>query len=369
MPTRLGFIGAGYMGQLAHISRYAPLADVTLAALAEQRPSLARRVGEAYRFEKVYPDHRAMLADARLDAVIAIAPFQLNAPLVADVLEAGLPVITEKPQTVTSERGRELIDLARRKGVVYQVGYMKRFDPGVRWARQRIAQWRDTGDVGPLLSLRTWCAHGQWQWYSDPPIRTDEQVPASTLEHEPRPASMSESQWREHIAWINYYSHQTNLARYLVGDYTLEHVRQRTQGDITSTYLTASCDADDAHVYFDFTAHTVPHWDEGVEVRFGKALLRIDLPAPLARNQAARVTVISERDGEMSPAVPQRDGFTMQARGFLASLSGEEDVLSPASDAVKDVAVSERVVEMLAAGQEPESSGPLREAASGGGTA
>ncbi len=350
MAVRLGFVGAGYMGQLAHISRYAALADVTLAALAEQRPGLAQRVGEAYGFEKVYPDHRAMLDEAKLDAVVAIAPFQLNAPLVQDVLEAGLAVITEKPQTTTSERGRELIELAASKGVVYQVGYMKRFDPAVRWAKQRIAQWRAGSEVGPMLSLRTWCAHGQWQWYSDPPIRTDEKVPASSLMREQPPAWMSEAQWREHIAWINYYSHQTNLVRYLAGDYTLEHVRQRRQGQITSTYVTASCDEDDAHVYFDFTAHTVPHWDEGIEVRFGKALLRIELPAPLARNRAARVTVVSEADGEMSPAVKQRDGFTMQARGFVGSLRGQEAVLSPASEAVKDVEVSERVIAMLAGG-------------------
>ena len=113
MAVRLGFVGAGYMGQLAHISRYAGLADVTLAALAEQRPGLGQRVGEAYGFEAVYPDHRAMLAQAKLDAVVAIAPFQLNAPLVADVLEAGLAVITEKPQVTTSPRGQELIKLAR----------------------------------------------------------------------------------------------------------------------------------------------------------------------------------------------------------------------------------------------------------------
>ena len=42
-PVRMGFVGAGYMGQLAHIGNYArrstsaPLADARLLALAEPR--------------------------------------------------------------------------------------------------------------------------------------------------------------------------------------------------------------------------------------------------------------------------------------------------------------------------------------------
>ncbi|MEX0885351.1 MAG: Gfo/Idh/MocA family oxidoreductase [Phycisphaeraceae bacterium] len=352
MPTRLGFVGAGYMGQLAHIDKYCKLPDVTLAALAEQRPQLAARVGQAYGFERTYPDHRAMLDAGKLDAVVAIAPFQLNAPLVADVLEAGLPVITEKPQTTTSQRGRELIDLARQKNLVYQVGYMKRFDPGVRWAKAQIARWRDTGDVGPMLSLRAWCAHGQWQWFRDPPIRTDEKVPESTLEREPRHDWMTTDQWRGHVAWINYYSHQTNLARYLAGeDYTLDSVRRREHDDVVSTYIQGTFSDSAAHLYFDFTGHTSPDWDEGVEVRFARATLRVDLAAPLAINQAARVRVVSVpskgEPTELRPRVEQRDGFAMQARQFVASVRGDEPPLSPAHDAIKEVDLSEQIIAML----------------------
>ena len=110
-PVRLGFIGAGYMGQLAHIENYWKLPNVRLVALAEGRSKTAAKVARTYGIEKTYVTHADLLADATVDAVLAIGPFALNAYLVEDALNAGCHVLTEKPQVNTSGRGRELIRL------------------------------------------------------------------------------------------------------------------------------------------------------------------------------------------------------------------------------------------------------------------
>src|SRR5687767_13255198 len=93
--VRLGFVGAGYMGQLAHIEKYWKLPGVELVALAEGRPKTAELVARTYGIREVYGHHREMLGKAGIDAVVAITPFTLNAELVEDALTAGKHVLTE----------------------------------------------------------------------------------------------------------------------------------------------------------------------------------------------------------------------------------------------------------------------------------
>ncbi|MDK1031872.1 MAG: Gfo/Idh/MocA family oxidoreductase, partial [Planctomycetia bacterium] len=66
--VRLGFVGAGRMGQLAHIACYDQIEDCELVALAEGRTKTAELVARRYGIGEVYPDHRRMLAEADLDA-------------------------------------------------------------------------------------------------------------------------------------------------------------------------------------------------------------------------------------------------------------------------------------------------------------
>ena len=167
---RLGFVGAGYMGQLAHIQNYWKLPGVELVALAEGRPKTAELVARTYGIKEIYPHHSKLLANAPVDAIVAILPFSLNAEIVEDALNAGKHVLTEKPITNTSAKGRELVALSSRKKLIYQVGYMKRFDPAVRWAKAKLAEWKTSGAFGELQSFRIWCSGGEWQWFREAPL-------------------------------------------------------------------------------------------------------------------------------------------------------------------------------------------------------
>ena len=62
--VRLGFVGAGYMGQLAHIANYATIGGCELVALAEGRAETAKAVAEKYGIQEVYVDHHSLLEKA-----------------------------------------------------------------------------------------------------------------------------------------------------------------------------------------------------------------------------------------------------------------------------------------------------------------
>src|SRR5207245_562528 len=153
------------------------MADVEVVALAEGRPRLAALVAERYGIPRVYSHHQELLAREEVDGVVSIMGFGLNWGVVRDVLAAGRHVTSEKAMCLTDSGAEELVRAAQDAKRVYQVGYMKRFDPAVRMAREWIAARRADGRCGELLHLRIWCCHGDWQWGIPRPFSTDEQPP------------------------------------------------------------------------------------------------------------------------------------------------------------------------------------------------
>ena len=61
--VRVGFVGVGNMGQMAHLRNNVPLPEVEVAAIAEMRHSLGEKVVIHYSVPKVYPSHVEMLAE------------------------------------------------------------------------------------------------------------------------------------------------------------------------------------------------------------------------------------------------------------------------------------------------------------------
>ncbi|MCC5876274.1 MAG: Gfo/Idh/MocA family oxidoreductase, partial [Candidatus Sumerlaeia bacterium] len=152
--VRLGFIGCGFMGQLAHLANHARLPGVELAALSDLRPRTPHAVAEKYGIPRVYQRHTDMLKAGDLDAVVAIMNFACHADVVPDVLNAGLHLFTEKPAAVRPETASRHAEMARKRNLVYHVGYMKRCDPASIRMREIIRKWQETGAQGKLKYLR-----------------------------------------------------------------------------------------------------------------------------------------------------------------------------------------------------------------------
>jgi predicted dehydrogenase len=128
-PVRLGVVGAGLIAQLAHLPALRELDDrFTVAALAEPDPRVREIAARRHGIPAAYADHAALLERERLDAVLVCSPNGTHARVVLDALAAGLHVLVEKPLCLDPADAREIV--ARARGRVVQVGYMKRFDPG-----------------------------------------------------------------------------------------------------------------------------------------------------------------------------------------------------------------------------------------------
>lgn len=137
---RIGFIGAGrHASNILYPSlRYAPIDLVAVAALEEDEARTAARNFGAPRYYVGGFDE--MLAKEKLDAcMIAVKPPEYFR-VVSAVLDAGLPIFCEKPGAGSVAEAIALEQLAQRKGKPVQVGFMKRFAPAYRMAKDAMAK-------------------------------------------------------------------------------------------------------------------------------------------------------------------------------------------------------------------------------------
>src|SRR5437588_358332 len=85
-----------------------------------------------------------------VDAAVVVTPAQTHFEICRDLLEGGKDVFVEKPISLKSTQAKELVELAKRNGLILQVGHIFRFDPASVWMRDAIAQER----FGEIKMLR-----------------------------------------------------------------------------------------------------------------------------------------------------------------------------------------------------------------------
>lgn len=124
-----------------------------------ERREKAHRWREQFLQARQYVDFREMLAkESGVDAVVVATPDHLHAPVAKAVMEAGKHVYLEKPLTFTVEEARALDRIARRTGVVTQMGNMGHsWDDG-----RRVVEWIRAGVVGPVEEVHVWTNRPIW---------------------------------------------------------------------------------------------------------------------------------------------------------------------------------------------------------------
>lgn len=123
--VKVGLIGAGKMG-LSHLSILGAHPDVDVVGVADTS-KMVTDVLEKYGSFKCFADYKKMLNETRPDAVIVAVPTKFHASMVKELLDQGIHVFAEKPFCLTAAQGEELVQLAKTKRLVNQVGYHNKF--------------------------------------------------------------------------------------------------------------------------------------------------------------------------------------------------------------------------------------------------
>ena len=134
MPRiRIGVVGCGLIAQMMHLPHLVEMDDLyELVAVCDVSPGALGFVGDRYHVPRRHTDWRALLREP-LDAVLIATPGS-HAPIALAALRDGKHVLTEKPMCYTLREADELVDAVKTSGQTFMVAYMKRYDPGYRYA-------------------------------------------------------------------------------------------------------------------------------------------------------------------------------------------------------------------------------------------
>jgi predicted dehydrogenase len=145
---RFGILGTGHMAQtMAHCLR--GMDGVAVAGFASRDPTRARAIGAAYGAPSSYESLDAMLVDPTIGAIYVVNDSALHADAAIKALEAGKPVLCEKPCGLDAGQARAIEDAATRTGTLFIEAIATPFLPAVATAIDAGT----SGRLGTLLHL------------------------------------------------------------------------------------------------------------------------------------------------------------------------------------------------------------------------
>jgi predicted dehydrogenase len=162
---RWGILGTGMIAR-QFATALSEIPDARLHAIASRDLAKAEHFRGEFSAAKFYGNYQALAEDEELDVIYIATPHPMHADNIKLCLNAGKPVLCEKPFTMNAREANEVIALAREKKLFLMEAMWTRFLPGIVEA-QRLLQSGAIGrvqhvqadfgfysDVGPAHRLR-----------------------------------------------------------------------------------------------------------------------------------------------------------------------------------------------------------------------
>ena len=149
---KVGIIGTGWIAE-SHIQSYKIQDDVEIVAAADLIPGKAEKFMKRFGVEGVrfYPSHKEMIDNEELDAVSVCTYNTQHAVPTIYALEHGIPVLLEKPFSVTLEEAEAVCRAEKASGKFVSVGFQPRFDANMQMIKKIV----DSGVLGKIYYIQT----------------------------------------------------------------------------------------------------------------------------------------------------------------------------------------------------------------------
>jgi predicted dehydrogenase len=149
---QLGLIGCGDRGEYV-MTVFQKSNQVDVSAVCDVYGAKIDKVQQKATAAKGFADHRKLLEQKNVDAVLIATPDHWHAATAIDALNAGKDVYVEKPLTLTIEEGPPIVKAARVNNRICQVGMQQRSGENYIQAKR---EYIDSGKLGKITMARTW---------------------------------------------------------------------------------------------------------------------------------------------------------------------------------------------------------------------
>ncbi|MBR3991087.1 MAG: Gfo/Idh/MocA family oxidoreductase [Clostridia bacterium] len=149
---RIGIIGTGGISW-CHFYNYLKMPDVEIVAIADLIPERAIERKEQFGLDnvRIYPSHKELLDNEELDGVSVCTYHRQHAEPTIYALDKGVPVLLEKPFTVTLDEAVEVMRAEKRSGKFVSVGFQPRFNPNMQMIKKIV----QSGVLGEIYYIQT----------------------------------------------------------------------------------------------------------------------------------------------------------------------------------------------------------------------
>ena len=140
-PLRVALIGYGLAGLVFHAPLIAATSGMRLASVVTSDPGRQASAIERYPGIRVFPRADPLWErESEHDLVVVATPNRSHVPLGLAALEAGLPVVIDKPMAPSADEGRRLIAAAERHGRGLTVFQNRRWDGDFLTVRRLLSE-------------------------------------------------------------------------------------------------------------------------------------------------------------------------------------------------------------------------------------
>jgi len=142
---KVGVAGCGYWGPNL-IRNFRGLPDCQLKLICDLNTSRLDHLKRLYPGIQTGTDYGHMLNGANLDAVVIATNVKNHYPMAKAALLAGKHTFIEKPMAGCAEHCEELVEIAKKNGLVLMTGHTFLYSPVVRKVKEIVA----AGDIGEI---------------------------------------------------------------------------------------------------------------------------------------------------------------------------------------------------------------------------
>ncbi len=143
---RFGIIGFGLHAVKRLMPGFRLARNARVTALSRRDPDKAAASAREYGIPLAFTSVEELCHSPEVDAVFVATPNSLHRDDVLRALRFGKPVLVEKPMGVNAEECREMVEAARRAGLLLGVAQIFRFADSTARLRERISARRDRND-------------------------------------------------------------------------------------------------------------------------------------------------------------------------------------------------------------------------------
>lgn len=306
--VRWGILSTARIGR-AFVAGVGLTADSCVQAVASREWTRASEWAKEYGIPRAFGSYAEMLESGEVDAVYNPLPNSLHCEWTIRALEAGLPVLCEKPFAANADEARQMAEASRRTGKLVAEAFMYRFHP----LYDLLLETLNTGVIGDTVALRV--TQNFLMTDRDTNIRASAELAGG--------------------ATMDIGCYCINFCRRIVGEEPARAFAFERRSTVDDTLMGSLEFPGGVVAQFQVSMETNPY--SRAEILGSQGMLILETPFFPGRNDTGFILRCGN-DDEHIP-VPGVDCYALEVEDFVRALRNNEPPRWPVDDAIRNMAV------------------------------